>query len=224
MTLSKWLRPADLEDGVKPGPSRTRSPSCVRRKRRIRLLGAGERGAAPGGGLSVAGEPAGKRLYPLVSELAADGVPVAVTCRVLKLPASPTTAGSPTRSPTPSWSEAHRADAIFDAHRDDPEFGYRFLLDEARDAGQAMAERTAWRICSENGWWRRSARRSPSKAARPDRRPTTTWSDRDFTATAPNMLWLSDITEHRTEKASSTSARSRTSGPTGSSATRSTAG
>ena len=49
--------------------------------------------------------------------------------------------------------EAYRANALFDAHRDDPEFGYRFLADEARDAGLAMADRTAWRICRDNGWW-----------------------------------------------------------------------
>ncbi|MEP7736202.1 hypothetical protein ABKW28_00985 [Nocardioides sp. 31GB23] len=42
---------------------------------------------------------------------------------------------------------------MFDAHRDDPEFGYRFLVDEARVAGEPMAERTAWRICSQRGWW-----------------------------------------------------------------------
>jgi putative transposase len=48
---------------------------------------------------------------------------------------------------------AYRAHALFDAHRDDPEFGYRFLLDEARDAGQPMAERTASEICSDLGWW-----------------------------------------------------------------------
>ncbi|WP_230394719.1 hypothetical protein [Plantactinospora alkalitolerans] len=48
---------------------------------------------------------------------------------------------------------AYRANAVVDAHRDDPEFGYRFLVDEARTAGEAMAERTAWKICSDNGWW-----------------------------------------------------------------------
>ncbi|MBF4562624.1 IS3 family transposase, partial [Microbacterium sp. VKM Ac-2870] len=31
---------------------------------------------------------------------------------------------------------AYRANALFDAHRDDPEFGYRFLLDEACNAGE----------------------------------------------------------------------------------------
>lgn len=37
-------------------------------------------------------------MYPPVVELAADGIPVAVTCRVLKL-ASRSTAGSHARSP-----------------------------------------------------------------------------------------------------------------------------
>ncbi|MTJ65476.1 integrase [Nocardia seriolae] len=49
--------------------------------------------------------------------------------------------------------QAYRANALFDAHRDDPEFGYRFLADEARAAGEPMADRTAWRICSAQGWW-----------------------------------------------------------------------
>jgi hypothetical protein len=43
--------------------------------------------------------------------------------------------------------QAHRANVLFDAHADDLEFGYRFLADEAADAGQVIAERTAWRIC-----------------------------------------------------------------------------
>src|SRR5699024_2322644 len=50
---------------------------------------AGERGLASGCGVSVAGESAVKRLYPLVRELAADGIPVAVSCRVLKLSRQP---------------------------------------------------------------------------------------------------------------------------------------
>jgi hypothetical protein len=44
--------------------------------------------------------------------------------------------------------EAYRANALFDAHQEDPEFGYRYLVEEARDAGEPMAERTAWRICA----------------------------------------------------------------------------
>ncbi|MDX8153821.1 hypothetical protein SK069_19645 [Patulibacter brassicae] len=48
---------------------------------------------------------------------------------------------------------AYRADALFDAHQEGPEFGYRFLVEEAARAGEVMCERTAWRICSDRGWW-----------------------------------------------------------------------
>ncbi|MGW8993904.1 hypothetical protein ACWGRF_28790 [Streptomyces zhihengii] len=76
-----------------------------------------------------------------------------MTCRVLKL----------ARQPYYRWldkpvghavlTQAYRANALFDAHREDSEFGYRFLADEARGAGAAMADRTAWRICRDNRWW-----------------------------------------------------------------------
>ena len=42
---------------------------------------------------------------------------------------------------------AYRANALFDAHREDPEFGYRFLVGEAALVEESMCERTAWRIC-----------------------------------------------------------------------------
>lgn len=46
---------------------------------------------------------------------------------------------------------AYRANALFDAHREDPEFGYRFLAGgEATTVGESMAARTAWRICRDN--------------------------------------------------------------------------
>ncbi|MGK2958534.1 MAG: hypothetical protein ACSLFB_09085 [Acidimicrobiales bacterium] len=38
------------------------------------------------------------------------------------------------------WNEAQLANTIFDAHRDDPEFGYRFLADEARSADHAICD------------------------------------------------------------------------------------
>jgi transposase InsO family protein len=79
------------------------------------------------------------------------------------------------------------------------EFGYRFLVAEAGDAGQPMAERTAWRICSTNGWWSASGRKrgKNGKAGPPVHDDLV---GRDFTADAPNQLWLSDITEHRTSE------------------------
>ena len=92
-------------------------------------------------------------MYPLVRELAADGIPVAVTCRVLKIARQPYYRWLANPVTDAELTAAYRANALFDAHRDDPEFGYRFLLDEARVAGEPMAERTAWRICSDLGWW-----------------------------------------------------------------------
>lgn len=77
-------------------------------------------------------------------------VPVAVTCRVLGLARQPYYRWLARPVTDAELAEAYRANALFDAHRDDPEFGHRFLVDEARTAGQAMAERTGWRICRDN--------------------------------------------------------------------------
>ena len=142
-------------------------------------------------------------MYPLVRELAAKDaplrVPVTVTCRVLGLARQPYYRWLEQPVSAAELEEAHRANALFDAHRDDPEFGYRFLLDEARDAGVLMAERTAWRICSDNGWWsafgKKKARGSGKKAGPPVHDDRV---QRNFTASGPNELWLTDITEHRT--------------------------
>ena len=80
-------------------------------------------------------------IYPLVRELAVDGIPVAVTCRVSKLARSPTTAGSPSPVGRRELDRAYLANAVFDAHVDDPEYGYRLLADEARQAGEAGCDR-----------------------------------------------------------------------------------
>jgi putative transposase len=134
-----------------------------------------------------------------VSELAADGIPVAVTCRVLKLARQPYYRWLSARVTDAELVEAYRANALFDAHRDDPEFGYRFLVEEARQAGEAMAERTAWRICSQNRLWSvfGKKRGKNGKVGPPVHDDLV---ERDFTAATPNQLWLADITEHPTRE------------------------
>jgi hypothetical protein len=126
-----------------------------------------------------------------VSELADDGVPVAVTCRVLKIARQHYYRWLARPVSDAEMTEAYRSNALFDAHRDDPEFGYRFLADEARGAGQAMAERTAWRLCSGNGWWsafgKKKRRGKGGKTGPPVHDDRV---QRDFTAAAPNRLWL----------------------------------
>lgn len=136
-------------------------------------------------------------IYPLVRELAADGIPVAVTCRVLELARQPYYRWLDDPVTDTELEDAYRANALFDAHRDDPEFGYRFLADEARAAGQPMADRTAWRICSRQGWWSAFGKKRGGKG-RPGPPVHDDLVRRDFSADAPNRLWLADISEHRT--------------------------
>ena len=76
-----------------------------------------------------------------------------MTCRVLKLARQPYYRWRANPITDAERAEAYRANALLDAHKDDPEFGYRFLLEEARTAGEPMAERTAWRICSDHRLW-----------------------------------------------------------------------
>ena len=136
--------------------------------------------------------------YPLVRELAADGIPVTVTCRVLKLARQPYYRWLATPVTDAELAEAYLANALFDAHRDDPEFGYRFLADEARDAGHAACDRTMWRVCSANGWWSAFGKKRGKNGKKPGPPVHDDLVKRDFTADAPNELWLADITEHRT--------------------------
>lgn len=134
-----------------------------------------------------------------MKELAGSGIPVTVTCRVLKLSRQPYYRWLADPITPSEVVEAYRANALFHAHRDDPEFGHRLLADEARDAGEAMSDRTAWRIASANSWWsafgKKKGRGSGKKAGPPVHDDLV---GRDFTADEPNQLWLTDITEHRT--------------------------
>ena len=137
-------------------------------------------------------------IYPLVRELTADGIPVAVTCRVLKVARQPYYRWLADPVTAAELDEAYRANALFDAHRDDPEFGYRFLVDEAAAAGQKMAQRTAWRICSENKWWSSFGKKRGTKSVRSGPSVHDDLVARNFTADDRNLLWLKDITEHPT--------------------------
>jgi len=132
---------------------------------------------------------------------------VTVTCRVLKLSRQPYYRWLADPITTSEVVEAYRANALFDAHKDDPEFGHRLLADEARDAGEAMSDRTAWRIASSNGWWSAFGK----KRGRNGKKPGPPVHDdlcavvdeygrtrHVFAADAPNQLWLVDITEHKT--------------------------
>ena len=140
-----------------------------------------------------------------MTELADRGIPGAVMCPVLKLARQPYYRWPANPVTTSEVVQAYRANALFDAHRDDPEVGHRLLADEARAAGEAMADRTAWRIASANGWFlafgktRRGTGRRPGPPVHDDRCAVIDQHGRlrhVFTARRPNELWLTDIERH----------------------------
>ena len=134
--------------------------------------------------------------YPLVSELADAGIPVTVSCRVLKLARQPyyRWRNDPVRDA--DVLRAHRINALHDAHHEDPTFGYRYLADEARRAGWRMSRRTAWKLCSQAGILSSAQRRRRGKGKKAGPPVFDDHVQRVFRADAPNRLWLTDITEH----------------------------
>jgi len=137
-------------------------------------------------------------IYPLVRELAGDGFPVAVTCRVLKLARQPYYRWLAAPITTRELEEAYLANALFDAHHDDPEFGYRLLADEAARAGLRACDRRVWRICRDNHWWSVFGKKRAKNGKKPGPPAHDDLVLRQFTADRPNQLWLWDITEHPT--------------------------
>ena len=137
-------------------------------------------------------------MFPLVRELADDGVPVMVTCGTLGLCRQQYYRWLEEPISDAELEEAWLANAIFDAHRDDPEFGYRFLADEVRAAGFDVSDRVVWRICRDNRWWSVFGKPKARKASKPGPPAHDDLVRRNFTADAPNTVWVADLTEHRT--------------------------
>ncbi len=137
--------------------------------------------------------------FPLVRDLAAEGVPVRLACGVLGFSPQAFYAWRANPVSDRDWSDAHVTNALVDAHADDPEFGYRFLADELARAGVEAGERRVWRLCRDQRVWsttvrkgRRGSGKMPGPAVHDD------LVRRVFTAPAPDLVWLTDITEHPT--------------------------
>jgi transposase InsO family protein len=136
-------------------------------------------------------------IYPLVRELAAEKIPVAVTCRVLGFSMQAYYKWQAQPVSQRDWDDAHLINAAYDIHRDDPAFGYRFIADELRERGLAVGENRVARLCSRQRIWSIFAKkRGLNRPAGPPVHDDLV--DRQFTATAPNLLCLTDITEHWT--------------------------
>ena len=137
-------------------------------------------------------------MYPLVRELAGDGIPVTVGAGVLKIARQPYYKWLAHPVTAADLTAAYRASALLDAPHDDPEFGYRFLVDEARDAGgEPMAGADGVEALLQLGWCRRSGG-SEANGKQPGPPVHDDLVHRDFTADAANQLWMADITGHWT--------------------------
>ena len=75
-------------------------------------------------------------MYPLVQELAAEKIPVAVTCRVLGFSKQAFYKWAANPVSRRDWDDAHLINAAYGIHRDDPAFGAALrVLDVRLDAG-----------------------------------------------------------------------------------------
>src|SRR5215212_7720006 len=136
-------------------------------------------------------------MFPLVLDLAADSIPVAVTCRVLGFSKQAFYQWRADPVSQRDWDDAQLINAAVDIHHDDPEFGYRFITDELAGHGITASRIRVNRLCTQQRIFSNHARkrgrsRTPGPPVHDD------LVERAFTATTPNRLWLTDITEHPT--------------------------
>ena len=140
-------------------------------------------------------------MFRLVCELAADGFPVAVTCRVLGVSRSGYYEWSNRPPSTRDVEDAYLLDTILEVHRSAREtYGVRRVHAELvlgrRTDHQRLGRRRVARLMRLHqlaGVHRRRWRHH--------HRSEATWPDhvqRQFVADGPDRLWVTDITQHRT--------------------------
>jgi hypothetical protein len=71
-----------------------------------------------------------------------------VTCGVLGFSKQAYSGGGPKPICDRDLSDAYLTNAAFDAHHDDPTFGYRFISDELETLGFVASENRVQRLCS----------------------------------------------------------------------------
>src|SRR3954453_17424646 len=133
-------------------------------------------------------------MYPLVQELAADKIPVVVTCRVLGFSKQAFYKWQAAPVSQRDWDDAHLINTAVDIHHDDPEFGYRYIADELADQGITASRNRVNRLCTSQRLWSVHARkRGLSRKPGPPGHADLVLCD--FTPPAPNLLLLTEITE-----------------------------
>jgi len=138
-------------------------------------------------------------MYPLVLELAANRIPVAVTCRVLGFSKQGFYRWKRQPMSNRDWDDAHVVNQIIDIHEADPEFGYRFITDVLARLGVVVSENRVQRLCQQHRIWSVLTKKG-RKGSKPGLPVHDDRVQRDFTAEHKDQLWLTDITEHPTRE------------------------
>jgi putative transposase len=136
--------------------------------------------------------------YPLVLDLAGDGIPVTVTCRVLGFSTQGFYKWRANPVSSRDWDDALLINAIIDIHADDPEFGYRFIADELEAAGHLASENRVHRLCALQQIASSILTKRRGSGKRPGPPVHDDHVNRVFHAAAPDEIWLTDISEHPT--------------------------
>ncbi len=139
--------------------------------------------------------------YPVVRELAADGVPVATACRVLQVS---TSGYYDWRDRPPSrrdLDDAYLANEVVDIHTaSHGTYGVRRVHAELRlGRGVRTGRKRIERLmrCTHRAGVDRRKRRGCTRRD-PSEQPSSDLVQRDFRPQAPDRLYVADITQHRT--------------------------
>lgn len=120
--LHRWLKLADIDEGTRPGVTAAESAEVRELRRYNKLLKQENEVLRPRCGvLRPRNQP--KMTYPLVLDLAAEGIPVAVTCRALGFSKQAFYAWKKQSANRRDRHEVHLINAAIDLHHDDPAFG-----------------------------------------------------------------------------------------------------
>ena len=147
--LARWLRIADREDTLAntSDAADDRALQVENRELRKRTKQLEQENEVLRWATATSPATCSKMIYPLVRELAAEKIPVAVTCRVLGFSKQAFYKWQAQPVSQRDWDDAHLINAAYDIHHDDPGFGYRFIADElpahgvTAEAEQAGADR-----------------------------------------------------------------------------------
>ena len=137
-------------------------------------------------------------MYPLVVDLAAQGIPVTRTCRVMGFSKQAFYAWRADPISQRDWDDAHLANAAIDVHADDPAFGYRLIHDELTlTQGLVVGRNRVARLCREQRVFSVIVkRRGRIKVAGPVVHDDHV--QRQFKTPSLDQAWFTDITEHPT--------------------------